>query len=69
MEAVNDLVDKAMEQVRSEDLRFTRPFFYVAASVLAWYVFWEMADRRNDRHTQTMAWTFVFVAMCASHYL
>lgn len=59
---LDDLMERA-EEVQAEDLRFGRHWFYLMASVLAWGLFWEMADRNHDNpHAQYLAWMAVFVA-------
>ena len=59
-----DGVERAAENVQAEDVQFRREWFYVTAAVLAWRVFWELADRNQDNvHTQHMAWIIVFVAV------
>jgi len=59
-----DLLEKALERISAEDVQFPRHFFYIAASVLAWVAFWELADgNQQNPHTQTMAWLFVFLAV------
>ena len=53
-----------VEQIQAQDLQFGREWFYLVASVLAWGVFWEMADRQHDNpQLQFFAWMFVFVAV------
>ena len=59
-----DLLERAAEHIHPQDVRFARAGFHVAASMLAWRVFWELADRNNDnRYAQTLAWTVVCVAL------
>jgi len=59
-----DQLQEMMEHARVENLRFPRQSFFIAASVLAWVVFWELAERhQRSPYTQTMAWLFVFVAI------
>ena len=65
-----DMLEQAAENVRLEDLRFQRHWYFVAASILAWVAFWQLADR-NAQHAyaQVLAWTAVFVAIwIASEY-
>jgi len=58
-----EVLERAMEGATAADVRFPRPSFYFAASVLAWVVFWELAERNQQNpHSQAMAWLFVFVA-------
>lgn len=63
-----DMLERALENVQAEDLQFPRPFVYIAASLLAWVAFWELADRnQHNPHSQTMAWLFVFVAVYVAY--
>lgn len=56
-------MEDIIEQVQPEDLQYTRDFFWLAASILAWGLFWEFADREHDNpHAQFLVWTIVFVA-------
>lgn len=59
-----DMLEQAAQSVRAEDLRFERPAFYIAASIVAWIAFWELADRNQQNpYSHVMAWLFVFVAV------
>lgn len=59
-----DLLDRAAERVQAHGLRFERAGFYVIASILAWRVFWELADRNHDNpHAQTVTWVVVCLAL------
>lgn len=60
----DDEFEMAREAVQVEALRFPRSFVYIALSILAWQVFWGLADRnQHNRNSQTMAWLFVFLAV------
>jgi len=52
------------EHVQAQQLQFERPWFYVLASILAWVVFWDLADQ-NQHHvlSRLLAWSAVFVAI------
>ena len=59
-----DLLETVMERVEAQDLRFARASFYVITSVLAWRVFWELADRnQGNNNAQTLSWVVVCVAL------
>lgn len=59
-----DMLDRAAENVQLQEIRFQREWFYFAASVLAWGLFWEIADRQHDNpHAQFLAWVTVFIAV------
>ena len=52
------------EHIQAQDLMFERTTFYVVASVLAWTVFWQLADRnQGNRNTQTLAWVVLCLAL------
>ena len=56
--------ENAVENVQAQELRFRREWFYFMASVLAWGLFWEIAERRQENpHAQVLAWMAVFVAV------
>lgn len=58
-----DTIESLLEHAQPEDLRFERSCFYLWASIMAWGVFWELAERHHDQpHAQFMVWTLVFVA-------
>ena len=58
-----DVVERAAANVQADDIRFGRDFFYLTASVLAWGLFWQLADRHQDnQYVQYLAWGTVFVA-------
>ena len=56
-----DLLDKMVEEA---DVRFPRHWFYVITSILAWGLFWEIADRQPDNpHVQFLTWLVVSLAL------
>jgi len=60
--------EELMEQ--QEEVRFERPWFYVAASILAWVVFWDMADRHQEHiFSRLLAWSAVLTAIWAANNL
>ena len=53
-----------LEDVQAQDLRFRRDWFFLMASILAWRLFWDFADRNADhQYTQFITWVAVFVAV------
>lgn len=53
-----------MEGVKPIQLRFERQTFYIVASILAWVVFWQLADAHaQSPHAQLIAWFIVLVAV------
>lgn len=51
-------------QLRTDELRFQRHWFYIVAGVLGWRVFWELADRsQHNPRVQLIAWFTVVVAV------
>ena len=65
-----DMLERIAEEVQAQDVVFQREWFYLVASVLAWGLFWEIADRQHDNpHAQLLAWMTVFVAVWfAEHF-
>jgi hypothetical protein len=60
---VQSVIERLLDRAQPEDLQFERGYFYLWASIMAWGVFWELAERHHDEpHAQFMVWTFVFVA-------
>ena len=56
--------ERTLEDITADDVRFRRDWFYFWASVLAWVLFWEHADRHQaSPHAQLLSWTIVLVAM------
>ena len=67
--SVFELLDRAAENVQAQDVQFRREWFYLVASVLAWGLFWEIADRQHENpHAQFLAWVTVFVAVWATDH-
>lgn len=63
-------VQALLDGVRPDGIRFERQWFFVAASILAWWRFWNLADaHQHDRRSQIMAWTAVGLAIWAATYL
>ena len=61
-----DFSERLVEGVQAEELHLPRNFIYIAGAVLAWAAFWELAERHHENAAaQTMAWTFVFIAVWA----
>ena len=61
---IGDLLERAKEGVRPEELRFPRAGWYIAASMLAWTAFWELTARNHeDPYSQVLARLVVFVAV------
>ncbi len=59
-----DLLEKMKEEAEARGLGFPRHWFYVITSILAWGVFWELADRQQDNpHVQWLTWLVVSVAL------
>lgn len=60
----NDPLEQVAERLQAADLRFPRPGFYVIASVLAWRLFWELADHNyGNNNAQTLSWVVLCVAI------
>ena len=60
----SDLLDRAAERLEAADLMFPRAGFYVIASVLAWRLFWELADHnQGNNNAQTLSWVVLCVAL------
>ena len=60
MEAISELFERAKERVQPENLRFPREWWMVMLCLLAWGVFWELAERHEDNaHAQFMIWLIV----------
>ena len=63
-------VDALFAHVRPYELVFRRPWFFVAATVLAWMAFWDMADRHQESVlSRLLAWTTVLAALWAANNL
>lgn len=59
-----DAFERAAESVQARDVRFRREWFYVVASVVAWRVFWELADQNHQNlHAQHLAWIILCLAV------
>ena len=59
-----DLLEMAAEGAEERELGFPRHWFYVFTSILAWGLFWEMADRHQDNpHVQFLTWLAVSIAL------
>ncbi len=58
-----DVYDRMVEGVQAQDLTFARTGFYLIVTILAWRVFWELADQHQDSpYTQILTWLAVCVA-------
>ena len=58
-----DHIDSVQQQQFPEGFRFKRPWFYICASVLAWVVFWDLADRHQaNAISRLLAWGAVYAA-------
>ena len=61
---IGDLLERAKEGVRPEELRFPQAGWYIAASMLAWTAFWELTARNHENpYSQVLARLVVFVAV------
>ena len=55
------------EEIVEREARFGRQWFYVASTVTAWVVFWELADRHQENVlSRILAWGTVAVAIWAA---
>ena len=55
------------EEVVEREARFGRQWFYVASTITAWVVFWELADRHQENVlSRILAWGTVAVAIWAA---
>ena len=62
MEAFVERLEQAKEQVRPEHLFFQREWWMVMLCLLAWGVFWEVAERHEDNaHAQILTWLAVLM--------
>lgn len=60
MEAFIEVLESAKERVQPEHVQFRREWWLVMLSLLAWGVFWEMAERHQDNaHAQFLTWLAV----------
>lgn len=59
-----DLLDRIVEEAEARGVSFPRHWFYVVTSILAWGLFWELADRQQDNpHVQFLTWLVVSIAL------
>lgn len=62
-----NVVDSLAE---ARDVRFEREWFYVAAAVLGWVAFWDMADRHQGNfRAHALAWLAIGIAVMTAWYL
>lgn len=62
--AAFDLLDRIVEEAEARGIGFSRQWFYVATSILAWGLFWEMADRQQENpHVQFLTWLAVSLTL------
>ncbi len=58
-----DHLERILEEVHEDALRYERDWFYTAASVLCWTIFWNFADQHQDNpHAQFLVWTIILAA-------
>lgn len=63
---------EALEQAKAgvQTARFERQWGYIFCGILSWVLFWNMAERYQDRpHTQLLSWLAVFVAILVVGYV
>lgn len=66
MEALADLLERAKQRVQPEHVVFPREWWLVMLSLLAWGLFWEMAERhQGNAHAQFMTWLAVLMVWLA----
>ena len=57
-------------ELRRREPRFERHWFYVAASITAWVVFWNLADRHQENiSSRLLAWGAVLAAFWVANNL
>lgn len=62
MDATVEILERAKERVQAEHVVFRREWWIVMLSLLAWGVFWEIAERHEDNaHAQFMTWVAVLL--------
>ena len=63
---IDVLLEKAKEGVALEEVVFPREWWMVMLSLLAWGLFWAMAERHQDNaHAQFLTWLAVLMAWWA----
>lgn len=61
---------EGLQNFQMGDLRFERAGFFVMASILAWFVFWDLADRHQEEpFARALAWACVVIALWAAQNL
>lgn len=70
MQAFVERLEAAKEQVRPEGVLFPREWWMVMLCLLAWGLFWEMAERHEDNaHAQILTWLAVLLVWVAADML
>lgn len=67
-----ELVTTSLERIMEaqDEVYFERRWFFVAASILAWVVFWDMADRHQEHaFSRLLAWSAVLAAIWVANNL
>lgn len=55
------------QELRPEDARFERSWFWVTLPILAWVAFWRIADEHMENpHAQALCWFIVLLAVWAA---